>query len=177
MLCLLEDALAKKKKKKPYRPGSQSLYHLRASWFPAISDNPTSSCFYPTPGYRPHMAIREGQIPILSGVQNRSYVFSIISFIFHHQNFFYPASLKDIRTDCQFYHILGLVDPSSRALYIHVTSSPTTYLNGTVEIGHFKNYLVGVPIVAQWVTNPISIHEDAGSIPLLAEWVKDPTLP
>ena len=30
-----------------------------------------------------------------------------------------------------------------------------------------------VPIVAQWVKNPISIHEDAGLIAGLAWWVKD----
>ena len=30
----------------------------------------------------------------------------------------------------------------------------------------------GVPLVAQWVKNLISIHEDAGSIPVLDEWVK-----
>ena len=33
--------------------------------------------------------------------------------------------------------------------------------------------MLGVPIVAQWVQNPISIREDAGSIPVFTQWDQD----
>ena len=40
-----------------------------------------------------------------------------------------------------------------------------------------KKTLGGVPIVAQWLTNPTKNHEVAGSVPALAQWVNDPALP
>ena len=40
-----------------------------------------------------------------------------------------------------------------------------------------KKIDMGVPVLAQWVLNPTSIHEDAGSIPGLDQWVKDLALP
>ena len=38
------------------------------------------------------------------------------------------------------------------------------------------NKLHGVPVVAQWLTNPTRNHEVAGSIPALAQWVSNPAL-
>ena len=40
-----------------------------------------------------------------------------------------------------------------------------------------KKKKIGVPIVAQWLTNATRNLEVVGSIPGLTQWVKDPLLP
>ena len=45
------------------------------------------------------------------------------------------------------------------------------------ENGDTKDQNLGVPVMAQWLTNPTRNHQVAGSIPGLAQWVKDLALP
>ena len=45
------------------------------------------------------------------------------------------------------------------------------------QINKIRNEKGGVPVVAQWLTNPTRNHEVAGSVPALAQWVDDPALP
>jgi len=47
----------------------------------------------------------------------------------------------------------------------------------TMEMTDQKLVLGGVPVVAQWLTNPTRNHEVAGSVPALAQWVNNPALP
>ena len=49
-------------------------------------------------------------------------------------------------------------------------------IRGLVTDFSLKSTILGVPVVAQLLTNPTSIREDAGSIPGLVQWVKDPAL-
>ena len=55
---------------------------------------------------------------------------------------------------------------------ITVQLSIEILLNGTANESINRE----VPLVAQQVMNPTSIHKDAGWIPGLTQWVKDPAL-
>ena len=53
--------------------------------------------------------------------------------------------------------------------WVHHTSSKNS--------ARISNTFLGVPFVAQRLTNPTRIHEDAGLIPGLVQWVEDPLFP
>ena len=40
-----------------------------------------------------------------------------------------------------------------------------------------KTFILGVPVVAQWLTNPTRNHGVVGSIPALGQWVDSLALP
>ena len=60
-------------------------------------------------------------------------------------------------------------------------TGPTWHFsNSSAHIKHLgacQNAHLGVPVVAQWLTNPTRNHEVAGSIPGLTQWAKDLVLP
>ena len=54
---------------------------------------------------------------------------------------------------------------------------PALLVGMQIGAATIENSMDGVPVVAQWLTNPTRNHEVAGSVPALAQWVNDPALP
>ena len=57
------------------------------------------------------------------------------------------------------------------------STSKTGLLSSKLLSVDNENLVPGVPIVAQWLTNPTRNREVASSVPALAQWVDDPALP
>ena len=58
-----------------------------------------------------------------------------------------------------------------------MTGSSVNFPRHEFEPPAYKIDTQGVPIMAQWLTNPTNNHEVAGLILGLAHWVQDPALP
>ena len=73
----------------------------------------------------------------------------------------------------------GRVSPETKILteQFYLKSCFYFQISRGILLSTTKHSLLGVPIVAQWLTNPTRNHEVVGLIPGLVQWVKDPKLP
>ena len=74
--------------------------------------------------------------------------------------------------------VLFLLSPKKERQYIirFVENEEINSRNVGVDY-NFKNVLSGVPVIAQWLTNPTRKHEVVSLLPGLAQQVKDSALP
>ena len=67
--------------------------------------------------------------------------------------------------------------PAAAALICPRAWEPPCAAGVALKTHAHENSGIGVPVVAQWLTNPTRNHEVVGSVPALAQWVNDPALP
>ena len=58
-------------------------------------------------------------------------------------------------------------------LFVYMLFLTIFFIIVTVLKSSNRNYIAGVPVMAQRLANLISIQEDVSSIPGLAQWAKD----
>ena len=108
----------------------------------------------------------------------------------HHPQFFTNPEAPQSRSFLFFFYSDCIISTSlSSRWLIHSSVLSNLLCVFHFIIGYFSSDLsyifqrfikiltFGVPVVAQWLTNPTRNHEVPGLIPGLAQWVNDPALP
>ena len=104
----------------------------------------------------------------------------------HNFGDYIPTSLNNLRIKMIFIHQTNKQKTRTQRFWNKTYGYQSANVGGRdnreVEIGIYtlpytKSTKLGLPLAAQQLTNPTSIHEDEGSIPGLTQWVKALVLP